>query len=899
MTGRSSRLSAHSTVSAVIAFLALAAVLVGVPLVLTAAVGRPWPDPTTSLQDLAGRLRQPLGDRLVLQLFALAGWLCWAAFATATLREAAWYLRNLPRMRTDRTLHAVHLEALPAPRLVIAACIGSVVLTLLAWLRPPLADAAPATNPHPATQLLQVPAPHADVTAPAAGAEEPGGHAASYTVQPGDTLWDIADRCLGDPIRWPQIYALSSSIRQPDGHHLTDPDQLRPGWTLHLPISASHRQSATPLPGPERPQPTEGPTERPAPQEEDPSRAPAPSEQETQHDSTAKEAGEADAERPSAPATARPVHVSVGFASIIGITTAAGIAAAVAASRARARRRSPGPTTEPPNLAQAVRSATQATLAALRAEQDEAEARDADITRRPAPAHPARPGTVTFAQRDDAELTINTLASPGGWNLTGPGALPAARALAMATLSAAQRLAPDPPQARLVIPRPLVSVLLPELSENVPAWTPVVDTAHALRTVQAARLECARRREADQPGTGSHTPLIIVLTDEVPPPHLTPLTDHAGADELVVIGVGTQAFANTVHLDTDGTVLHTTGPHQHALEGAAAFLLAPEPARELLTCLNAVHPASGPEPAAELPPPQGPTEAPPRPSTATREPPLPPPTHLESPDLVPEATAKAPLTLLLFGGLSLHTPRGEFPLAMKEAAKEFLALLAAHPKGLRTETITDALRLSHDPERATRDLVNLRRAVRRTLRHATGSHSAAFILQTAGRHRLDPQLINTDVDAFSTAIGKAAGNRDAHARARYLRAALAGYQGPLCEGADYPWADELREYFHHKAIDAAILLADHTTAAQPQEALALLERAVTWEPTNEPVCQRLMRLYHDIGQPEAAQHVYQRLLRHLTEIDVTPTETTRALATPNGGHRTLRTPRAAGAAAGA
>jgi nucleoid-associated protein YgaU len=55
------------------------------------------------------------------------------------------------------------------------------------------------------------------------------------TVSHGDDLWSIAEQHLGDGARWPEIHARNRGRPQPDGRRLRDPDELRPGWTLHLP----------------------------------------------------------------------------------------------------------------------------------------------------------------------------------------------------------------------------------------------------------------------------------------------------------------------------------------------------------------------------------------------------------------------------------------------------------------------------------------------------------------------------------------------------------------------------------------------------------------------------------------------------------------------------------------
>jgi LysM repeat protein len=49
----------------------------------------------------------------------------------------------------------------------------------------------------------------------------------TYTVQPGDTLWDIAERVYGDGSEYPRIAAASG---------ISDPDRIDPGQTLTIPL---------------------------------------------------------------------------------------------------------------------------------------------------------------------------------------------------------------------------------------------------------------------------------------------------------------------------------------------------------------------------------------------------------------------------------------------------------------------------------------------------------------------------------------------------------------------------------------------------------------------------------------------------------------------------------------
>ncbi|MCY3924820.1 MAG: LysM peptidoglycan-binding domain-containing protein, partial [bacterium] len=69
-----------------------------------------------------------------------------------------------------------------------------------------------------------------DSSTPPADAGAPGW----VVVKPGDSLWRLAEKHLGDALLWEDIYDLNSGPL-PGGGTLRDPNLIHPGWRLRLP----------------------------------------------------------------------------------------------------------------------------------------------------------------------------------------------------------------------------------------------------------------------------------------------------------------------------------------------------------------------------------------------------------------------------------------------------------------------------------------------------------------------------------------------------------------------------------------------------------------------------------------------------------------------------------------
>jgi nucleoid-associated protein YgaU len=83
-----------------------------------------------------------------------------------------------------------------------------------------LATGATITSPAPAYSGFPV---HAEADA------------GTHVVEPGETLWEIAEERLGDPTAWPQIWEDNDGDQMVDGRTFDDADLILPGWELELP----------------------------------------------------------------------------------------------------------------------------------------------------------------------------------------------------------------------------------------------------------------------------------------------------------------------------------------------------------------------------------------------------------------------------------------------------------------------------------------------------------------------------------------------------------------------------------------------------------------------------------------------------------------------------------------
>lgn len=221
---------------AVAASFALALLLVGLPMLLVLAVGWPLPRQLPHLSQITDTFagHEPLETLTVWKILAVILWLAWLQIAVAVVLEAIATARGaLPRSIPGFNL-AHGLVAPLVAAIVLAWPVGSVARaeatpSTLAAAQPPPTMSTPGPLPQP-------PVPPAQAS--------PNPTTIEHTVQRRETLWDLAERYLGDGYRSRELFELNRGRPQPDGDTLTDPGVIRPGWIIQMPAAATPEVAA-------------------------------------------------------------------------------------------------------------------------------------------------------------------------------------------------------------------------------------------------------------------------------------------------------------------------------------------------------------------------------------------------------------------------------------------------------------------------------------------------------------------------------------------------------------------------------------------------------------------------------------------------------------------------------
>ncbi|MET0910715.1 MAG: hypothetical protein ABWZ99_14705, partial [Ilumatobacteraceae bacterium] len=203
------------------ALLATVVVVVGVPLVLLAVVGNPWP----------GRGRVEMRDEvgLVVGVLAVLAWLVWLRFVLALVVELRTQVAELRSAARPASTGRVHLAAPARSRTGVGLVAQRLVAAILILL--PVAGrvgSAIAESPGPlgggrVQSALVVDAPHQLSTVAAPSPVTAATATGSVLVAPCDKLIGLYSRELGEADRWREIFEINKDRPQADGARLTSP----------------------------------------------------------------------------------------------------------------------------------------------------------------------------------------------------------------------------------------------------------------------------------------------------------------------------------------------------------------------------------------------------------------------------------------------------------------------------------------------------------------------------------------------------------------------------------------------------------------------------------------------------------------------------------------------------
>lgn len=208
------------------------ALIGGIPYLLARFIGWPLPSETVPMDTISRHLADgDIPDAFLLKTVAIIVWLAWAQLAIAVVAEYVGIIRGRA---------PVSVPTLPAFR-ILAAKLATWTTLVVSALGPIKPVAAAPLVPVAATTIV---VPTAAATGATSNAPEPVevGEATAdgvYIVEQGDCWWDVADRLLGDGMRWSEIRAINIGRTMPDGMVITQAtEELRPNWPLAVPVDA-------------------------------------------------------------------------------------------------------------------------------------------------------------------------------------------------------------------------------------------------------------------------------------------------------------------------------------------------------------------------------------------------------------------------------------------------------------------------------------------------------------------------------------------------------------------------------------------------------------------------------------------------------------------------------------
>jgi LuxR family maltose regulon positive regulatory protein len=245
------------------------------------------------------------------------------------------------------------------------------------------------------------------------------------------------------------------------------------------------------------------------------------------------------------------------------------------------------------------------------------------------------------------------------------------------------------------------------------------------------------------------------------------------------------------------------------------------------------------------------------------------------------------LQLKTLGGFRLW--RGEAPVEDKEweghQPQLLLKAIIAHgPQGVPREVLMEDLWPEATPGLSEKNFkVNLHR-LRKTLEPSLDKTlGSSYVHLKGGLTSLDPELCRVDAHQFASLARqgeKAEQGGDLQEAIALYQQAVKLYEGDFfSEELYHPWVESKREELRDRLLAVLYRLAQlYEDRGALLKATDCYVKVIHTDPLAEPACRRLMQLYAQRGQRNAALRVYEDCKRSLQEqLNTDPEEVTTAV----------------------
>lgn len=890
------------------AVLGLLAFIFLVPAGLVQTVGAPF---VPSI-DAGALMRTLQGSDLpaepIIRAVGLIAWALWGYLVLVTIaRIAAVVLLRKTSPLAGRLVAFSDATTPPLFRKVIDLVMSG---ALLLWVN--AGTSAPATA-LASTVLVNSRVQHAAADSSAFAVDFP-----SYVVQPGDSLWEIAERELGSGYRWKEVFELNKGRSFPDGRSLTNPRLIRTGWKLQLPVPT--------------PEPSEAVVTTPAIESSPSAIQTVVGQPEIRRTTRVQEHAR------SADQIQKPV-VELPSSSVIAASFASGMLAAQALASMRRRRSrrvfDSGPIEEEPDFVLDLRRAVPSpagghldaaaseassawtrmfgtfprVLAAIETAEratfflqqsngsgellppstqrvqfsSEGELVRAEV-RRPFPPklvrgeRPIESGMLVPVGAAKGQSLHVGLLGMGTLSITGPEAGPLATQLILASSA-------DTPCEDLqiyVLGEPDLLGPCRQLNHvrRVGDWA---DGASMIRDIQVELLSRARAfLNEDVEDLWSHyakdpdevVPAIVVVATEPPPAFRAALEAVATqaaklGGALVTVGWRPDFAAFAVDASSELTVESLVPGIPPKL---LPFRVEPGDVKLAVDIINAARPAAWDSLTDDVPDTQVFASQSEEASNRESLPEEKVTDDSEGPPIdvtFPAEPAEEAVEVRSFGNFSF-VKNDRVVGKIRATSRELLAYLAAHPEGVGRDRILEHLWPNKDMTSALKEfewaIYHLRQ------KSGAGRDAIELIIET---YRLNPNHWWTDVGALSSLISQAESS-SAEESIKLLTQAVALYKAPFCDDCYYAWLEPVRDRLRRMVVKASARLANLLMEfGEADEAIAALDRAIEIEPVNEDLYRRAIAMEGRLGRRKAVLQRFNILQAVLQdEVDADPDEET-------------------------